>query len=440
MSKRFILLCPSPTYLPLFLASFYMFLTIQADRNGLILDLIHRDSPESPLHNPSLTPFQPAKYAVQRSFDRALTLDSSGVLPNGGEYLMRISYGTPPEETLAVVDTGSVLSWVQCSPCINCYKEKFRPFSPKKSSTFRVVPCSSDTCHLYYANNNTCGANSIKPSMPCPYGIVYNDRSYTRGVLAFDTISLGDSNKIRSFQRFGFGCGYENVGTTFPYLGSGLVGLGYGEFSLISQLYPTFSGKFSYCLGLSFDTSAKPGKISFGNDQSITYSKGVVSTPFFTELGSPYYMIDLQGISVANTTLKFPNYLSSMPQVQGNIIIDSGTTITFLPLDLYVGLRSAVGGAMGNKTVPDPFSNFELCYASVNETKVPAVTFHFQGADLKLEPVNLFYRTSNTSVCLAFLPSNSVAILGNVAHMNVKVGYDLVKKIISFMPKDCSHK
>lgn len=435
MSKNWITRCfPPSSYL--FLVSFSMFLSIEANKSGFTLDLIHRDSPESPFYNPSITHFQRSQNAFQRSLQRAGQFYSSSVIPNSGEYLMRISYGTPPFETLALVDTGSVITWVQCLPCIDCYMEKYQPFNPANSSTFKLVPCTSKTCHSFYSNYNTCDSSTTRIN-PCAYGILYKDSSYSKGDLAIDTITLDPYGEKRSFKNFVFGCGHKNVGKTYPYKGTGIVGLGYGRFSLIHQLNSSTLGKFSYCLGPSFGDS-KPGKISFGNHALVSDDDDddVVSTPLYSD--APFYKIILEGISVANQTFQFPNYPSSNASQQGNIIIDSGTTITFLPADLYQQLREAIIRETGKETVPDPSRFFDLCYSSVNEADVPPVTVHLRGADLKLKPFNIFVTSSEASVCLAFVPSTDFPVFGNVAQMNVKVGYDLENMIISFKPTDCS--
>ncbi|KAF5951251.1 hypothetical protein HYC85_009195 [Camellia sinensis] len=71
-----------------------------------------------------------------------------------------------------------------------------------------------------------------------------------------------------------------------------------------------------------------------------------------------------------------------------------------------------------------------------NNITIPIITAHFTGADVKLNPMNTFIRTSDNIVCLAFAPAN-IAIYGNVAQMNFLVGYDLSKKTVSFKHTDC---
>lgn len=70
--------------------------------------------------------------------------------------------------------------------------------------------------------------------------------------------------------------------------------------------------------------------------------------------------------------------------------------------------------------------------------KLPVVTFHFTGADVELQPYNTFAKIEEDLVCFAVVPSNDIAILGNLAQMNQLVGYDLEKRSLSFAPTDCT--
>ncbi|KAL3516669.1 hypothetical protein ACH5RR_023571 [Cinchona calisaya] len=335
------------------------FLIVKANNDGFTVDLIHRDSPKSPLYNPLLTHSERVKNAFQRSLNRASQFASTtSITPNGGEYLMKISYGTPPIETLAIVDIGSDLTWTMCLPCTTCVRNNSSLFDPKNSSTFEHIPCTSKPCHEF--SYSFC---SLTNTTTCEYEVIYGDLSSISGDLATETITLeGSSLGVKmSFPNFIFGCGHGKEGD-FTEEGSGIVGLGIKKESLISQLNSSFHGKFSYCFGPSNDVS-KPGKIRFG-DNPIFLQGGVVSTPLF--LGDSYY----------------------------------------LKLAVY--------------------------------SDIPNVSIHFRGADLKLNPENIFQRTSTSSVYLGFVPSDSSAMFGNLAQANFWVEYDLENQIVSFHRANCT--
>ncbi|KAK7324258.1 hypothetical protein VNO77_27788 [Canavalia gladiata] len=103
-----------------------------------------------------------------------------------GEYLMRIYIGTPGVERFAIADTGSDLIWIQCSPCKKCTPQTTPLFDPKKSSTFKGLPCDSQPCTLLSNNGRRCGKSG-----KCEYLYQYGDNSYTIGNLGVESINFG---------------------------------------------------------------------------------------------------------------------------------------------------------------------------------------------------------------------------------------------------------
>nr|KYP69052.1 Aspartic proteinase nepenthesin-1 [Cajanus cajan] len=89
---------------------------------------------------------------------------------------------------------------------------------------------------------------------------------------------------------------------------------------------------------------------------------------------------------------------------EGNIIIDSGTTLTFLPPDVYSKFESAVAQVVKLKRVQDPTQLFSLCYkATLDNLNAPMITAHFRGADVGLNSINTF-----TQVAMLGFPINSI--------------------------------
>ena len=89
---------------------------------GFSVEFIHRDSPKSPLHDPSLTSHDRVLAAVRRSTARSYTVrDPSGgvaeIRSSPYEYLMYVNIGTPRTRMLALVDTDSDLAWLRCTNC-----------------------------------------------------------------------------------------------------------------------------------------------------------------------------------------------------------------------------------------------------------------------------------------------------------------------------------
>ena len=167
----------------------------EASNGGFSVDLIHRDSPNSPFYDPSETPSQRIAKALRRSISRvshfkpnssfSTNVAQADIISNGGEYLMKYSVGTPPVEILGIADTGSDLTWLQCKPCNDCYNQTAPIFDPKRSRTYKRVACDSSLCRSLAGSSCSGYAGSS-----CLYSVAYGDQSFSNGDLATDRKSV----------------------------------------------------------------------------------------------------------------------------------------------------------------------------------------------------------------------------------------------------------
>ncbi|KAM7520268.1 hypothetical protein LguiB_019230 [Lonicera macranthoides] len=121
-------------------------------------------------------------------------------------------------------------------------------------------------------------------------------------------------------------------------------------------------------------------------------------------------------------------------KVESNIVIDLGTTLTFIPNEMYSHLEAKVKECVSEQPVKDTKEDFRLCYKNVegHDLKVPNVTFHFTGADVDLPREATFLEVEKGLVFLMIVPSDNFSIFGNLSQMNLLFGYDLVKKEVTF--------
>ncbi|XP_027343023.1 aspartic proteinase CDR1-like [Abrus precatorius] len=410
--------------------------------NSFSINLIHRDSSMSPLYDSSKTLAELVRNAATRSISRSNRLDFSIdrnessspsssietiIVPDHGEYLMKFSIGTPAIERLGIFDTGSDLTWVQCSPCKSCFPQDAPLFDPTQSSTYMDVPCESQPCKLIPENQRECGN-----SRECYYIQQYGENSITIGKLGSDSIIFGSTGGGQSvtLTESIFGCGmYNNFTFEISSKASGIVGLGAGPLSLVSQIGDQIANKFSYCM-VPF-TSTSTGKLKFGN-QTMVSGNGVVSTPLITKPSLPsYYFLNLEGISIGQKTIQ-------TSQTDGNMVIDSVPILTHLEQRFYNDFISSVKEAINVESVEDAPSPFDFCLRDGTNMSVPDFVFHFTGADVVLNKKNMFIPLDNNLVCMTVLPTTGISIFGNWAQVDFQVEYDLGGKKVSFAPTDCS--
>uniref|UniRef100_A0A7N0T0G4 Peptidase A1 domain-containing protein n=1 Tax=Kalanchoe fedtschenkoi TaxID=63787 RepID=A0A7N0T0G4_KALFE len=410
-----------------------------AQTRGFSTKIYHRDSPASPFYDPALTLTERIRRSAARSIARAnrYRLDASTDSPkatitgDGGEYLMNISLGTPAFPIVAIADTGSDLIWTQCAPCSSCYTQKLPLFNPKKSRTFRELPCDSTAC----PSDSSSGCTDDNK---CGYTVGYGDGSSTNGVISTETITLESTSATPvKLPKYIFGCGFDNQGTFSPE-GSGIIGLGGGSESLVSQLGDQINGKFSYCL-VPLGSGDGTSTINFGKAAAVS-GRGVVKTPLVKKSPDTFYYLTLNGFTVGEDKVLLSGGSSgnAADAEEGNIIIDSGTTLVILPSEFYSQLESAVSKKTSGTPAQDSSGTFSLCYTADNSFKPPTITANWAGGDVELKPFNTFVKISDEVVCFAFAASDNLAIFGNLAQMNFLVGYDKVGGTVSFQPADCT--
>ncbi|CAL5051288.1 unnamed protein product [Urochloa decumbens] len=313
------------------------------------------------------------------------------------EYVITVGLGSPAATQTVLIDTGSDVSWVQCKPCSQCHSQADPLFDPSSSSTYSPFSCGSATCTQLGHNGNGCSSSS-----QCQYIVRYGDGSTTMGTYISDTLALG-SNTFNNFQ---FGCSNAESGFNDDQT-DGLMGLGGGAQSLVSQTAGTFGSAFSYCL------PPTPGSSGFLTLGAGTTS-GFVTTPMLRSRQFPtVYGVRLQAIRVGGTQLNIPTSAFS-----AGSIMDSGTVITRLPRTAYSALSSAFRAGMKNIS------------------GIPAVALVFSGgAVVDLDPNGIMLDN-----CLAFAGNSddgSLGIIGNVQQRTFEVLYDVGGGAVGFRAGAC---
>ncbi|KAL4202615.1 hypothetical protein AMTRI_Chr02g264540 [Amborella trichopoda] len=414
---------------------------------GFRLKLIHRNS--LPFYSPNATKYDRAMLAIDRSFARLNHFHS--ILT--GKSLSRRSSPSKLRSTVTILkyqmimDTGSDVVWMQCLPCPQCFQQSAPIFDPTKSSTYQKLECSSPLCK---GTNTHCDAG-------CSYKATYEDGSSTIGTFSSETFTFEETKtsamtntsditsisprigmgtgESTSIQGIGFGCGHQN--TMSHNGGAGIVGLGGGPLSLISQLGSSVNNKFSYCL-----SSSGTSMLNFDAHAEVPDATAK-STPIFRLPNNPtFHILHLKDVMVGSTSVGIPPGTFD-PTVSGKgFIIDSGTTMILLAQVAYDKVVGKLREAITLPKADIPFQTLELCY-TVNSpgdlTGVPEVTFQFSGnADWKLGPDNLFLEIQKGQVCVAMAASNSLSVFGNLAQRNMIVEYDLGMEKLFFAPANCN--
>ncbi|CAO1945164.1 unnamed protein product [Urochloa humidicola] len=392
--------------------------------------------------------------------DRLRSPVLSGLPFDSGEYFAAISVGDPPTRALVVIDTGSDLTWLQCAPCRRCYRQLTPLYDPRRSASYRPIPCASTRC-LGVLRYPGCDPRTAG----CVYVVVYGDGSSSTGHLATDRLVFpgGDGTTTRArahvHHNVTIGCGHDNGGLLDS--AAGLLGVGRGELSFPSQAASAYGRVFSYCLGdraaRRRGTSASSAYLVFGRAPE---PPSTAFTPLRTNPRRPgLYYVDMAGISVGGERvagLSGAGSLALDPATgRGGVVVDSGTAISRLAVDAYAAVRDAFdarAAAGGARRVGGNLSSvFDACYdlrgggggGRGATVRVPSVVLHFAGsADMTLPPANYLVPVvggdRRTYFCLGLQAADDdLNVLGNVQQQGFGITFDVERGRIGFAPNVC---
>lgn len=441
---------------------------------GQGLDVIHRDDAGSPYYDPSAEKKDVLVSAIARSKARFESLNKKSIqspiaeicsanrhdVPGGKgsvggpvsappstgaeEYFVSVKIGTPGQEVLLVIDTGSEISWAQCTPCVFCYQQILPFYNPEKSSSYARIDCQNPDCAFNATNGGflLCSVGD----QSCAYEVLYADGSFTLGTLSKETFTFSSQHTRTAFAvpNLVFGCGRVNQGT---FLGnSGLMGLDRGPFSFATQLKGVFGHKFTLCFTDRMKVPNATSFLFFGE----TANRGLRYTPILSNpVGVDFYYLKFIGITVGNTKVDFDASAVNLNTTDGSggTIIDSGTYVTLLPDVVYKPFLAAFDRVSNLKSNFSDFVGLDCFnFATYPPRNVPIVTFRLQGVELEFGPDNLFigpFDTEGHLYCFAFVNTGTfvgfpAVILGNVQQQDFRIEYDLQHSRIGFKKTDCA--
>ncbi|PRQ38102.1 putative nepenthesin [Rosa chinensis] len=374
-----------------------------------------------------------------------LPLGGSGRPDAVGLYYAQIGIGTPPRDYYVQVDTGSDIMWVNCIQCKDCPQRSSLGFELslydiKQSSTGKLIPCDQEFCMA--VNNGPlagCTAN-----MSCPYLQIYGDGTSTAGyfvkdIVLYDQVS-GDLKTSSSNGSVIFGCGATqsgDIGSSGEEALDGILGFGKSNSSIISQL--ASSGKvkkmFAHCL----DGKNGGGIFAIGR---VVQPK-VNMTPLVPN--QPHYNVNMKAVQVGHAFLNISTDVFEAGDRKGTII-DSGTTLAYLPDVVYEPLVSKILSQQPDlkiHTLRGEYTCFE--YSGSVDDGFPAVTFDFENSlSLKVYPHDYLF-PSEGFWCIGWQNSGlqsrdtkNLTLLGDLVLSNKLVLYDLENQVIGWTEYNCS--
>ncbi|KAG8091111.1 hypothetical protein GUJ93_ZPchr0011g28103 [Zizania palustris] len=353
-----------------------------------------------------------------------------------GHYYVTMNIGDPAKPYFLDVDTGSDLTWLQCdAPCQSCNKVPHPLYRPTKS---KLLPCANSLCTALH--NGQSPSKKCTSQQQCDYQIKYTDNASSLGVLVTDSFSLPLRNSSNVHPSLSFGCGYDQqVGKNGAAQATtdGLLGLGRGSVSLLSQLKQ--HGITKNVLGHCLSTSGE-GFLFFGDDMVPT--SRVTWVPMARSTSGDYY-------SPGSATLYFDRRSLGMKPME--VVFDSGSTYTYFAAQPYQAIVSKIKGGLSKslKQVSDP--SLPLCWKGQKALKsVFDVKTDFKSLQLsfgknsvmEIPPENYLIVTKIGNVCLGILDGSaarlSFNIIGDITMQDQMVIYDNERVQLGWIRGSCS--
>ncbi|KAG8474972.1 hypothetical protein CXB51_031691 [Gossypium anomalum] len=365
-----------------------------------------------------------------------------------------IDIGTPNVSFLVALDVGSDLLWVPCD-CVQCaplsasyysslvgrlsmimcsviygasimQDRDLSEYRPSGSSSSRHVPCSHQLCES--------SLNCKSSKQQCPYTIdYYTENTSSSGLLVEDTLHLAsvDDHKLNTSVQASIiiGCGMKQSGGYLDGVApDGLMGLGPGEISVPSVLAKAglIRNSFSMC----FDDEDS-GRIYFGDKGPPTQE----STHFLPSDGKyETYIVGVEACCIGNSCLK---------QTGFSAVVDSGTSFTFLPNEVYERIAKEFDRRINATTTSYPGYPWKYCYKSSSEElpKVPhlKLVFPLNNSFVVFNPVFVVYGIQGISgFCLAVQPmEGDVGTIGQNFMTGYRMVFDREKMKLGWSPSNC---
>jgi len=322
-----------------------------------------------------------------------------------------------------LLDTASDVAWVQCAPCppSQCYPQTDVLYDPSRSGSSAPFSCSSTACRQLGPYANGCTSNN-----QCQYRVLYPDGSTTSGTLISDVLSLTPTSQVPMFE---FGCSHAARGSFSSSKTAGIMALGRGAQSLVSQTTTEFGqvfSKFSYCFP---PTTSHQGFFVLGVPSMASFRYAV--TPL---LKTPMlYQVRLVAIHVAGQRLNVPPAVFA-----AGAAIDSRTVITRLPPTAYQALRAAFRDRMRMYRPAPPNGQLDTCYdfTGVSSIMLPTISLVFdRTAGVELDPSGVLFGN-----CLAFASTGddrATGIIGFVQLQTIEVLYNVPGGTVGFRRGAC---
>ncbi|XP_015890858.3 aspartic proteinase Asp1 [Ziziphus jujuba] len=355
-----------------------------------------------------------------------------------GSYNVTLNIGQPPKPYFVDPDTGSDLTWLQCdAPCRRCTETHHPLYRPSND----LVPCNDPLCESLHSPL----AHGCDDPEQCDYEIDYADGGSSLGVLVRDAFSFNFTSGSQQKPRLALGCGYDQLPGASDHPMDGVLGLGRGKASIVSQL--SSQGLVRNVVGHCF-SGGGGGFLFFGDE--LYDSSRITWTPMSQDY-SKHYSPGFAELILGGKSTGLKNLFT---------VFDSGSSFTYLRSQAYQALTSWIKKELNGKPFKEASDDrtLPLCwkgrkpFKSLRDVKKYfkslALIFGNDGrakTKFELAPEAYLLISAKGNVCLGILDGTEAGlqdfnVIGDISMQDKMVIYDNEKQVIGWVSANCDQQ
>uniref|UniRef100_A0A0G4HBS5 Peptidase A1 domain-containing protein n=1 Tax=Chromera velia CCMP2878 TaxID=1169474 RepID=A0A0G4HBS5_9ALVE len=329
-----------------------------------------------------------------------------GNIHSYGYYFADILVGTPFQRQSVILDTGSAMTAFPCASCESCGTVKLDPFfNSSMSSTFYWHGCGMQTEEEETVDSSewSCSCGQADTTRVCTYGVSYVEGSSIAGKWFSDVAIVASQPDGRQASRHSLGCHTRETNLFLTQKANGIMGVASprassrGQMEVPGVATTLFDRSDEDRDILSICLAEFGGSMSVGGFNASRHETDISSGPGrnWTPLIHPrrYY--------VRSTGMKGPG--GADMGVPGVLLLDSGTTYSYLRRSTYTRFRDLVNAhCESDSRCSARMIGGDLCYDLPSPDVVsefPKVTLEFLGnVTVEWEPRSYLYRRGTRNV------------------------------------------
>jgi len=278
---------------------------------------------------------------------------SSPLYQGLGTHYVDLWMGTPSQRQTVIIDTGSGVTAVPCSGCAECGSGYHADniFMEEDSSTLSVVPCDQ------------CSSISHCSSDACQLSVRYQEGSGWYAHEVWDKIYIGGPHEApldhppKDAFQLRFGCQSSITGLFKTQLADGIMGMDHSSLAFWRQAHDSeaiTSQSFSLCFShqaIVDKEGLDAGVMTLGGNNpalhtntNMVFAEYTESNSFFRVYIKKIYLRSSGETSVvsvgSNPTIKQID-MDQTSMMNQNVIVDSGTTSTYLSRSMATPFKAA---------------------------------------------------------------------------------------------------